>query len=535
MKNKFHYKKIGLVTLLLSLLAINSCTKKFEQYNTDSNSVSNAQLIPDNNLIGGFYPMLEHAIVPSHINFSLLGMLGEYHINGPFAGYMTECYPEESPGGNYNFSSWSTYELWGLGYNSVMAPVLHLQKVGTPTLAPDFWAIALILQVAEMHKITDIYGPIPFFKYGIGGTTVPYDSQESIYHALFAELDTAINNLKTYLGTYPGATPFAKYDLVYQGNYNKWLKYANSLRLRLAMHIVKIDPALAKQQALKALDPTFGGVFTSNDDNAVIKGGFNSCYYGFEESSTLRAGGAIISYLNGYNDPRLPKYFSQSSKTPQYLGLKTGSIINSYGDAFYWFSGLSKDWSETTPCVMMNVSEVNFLLAEGALRGWNMGGPPQSFYEAGIESSLGQWGVVGGAITTYINDATSKCQDFIDSLEPLNNSPALSSITIKWDDAATNEKKLERIITQKWIALFPDGAEGWTNFRRTGYPKLFPITASQNHSGGTISTTIQIRREPYPLLEYTNNAAEVTKGITLLGGPDNGGTRVWWDVNGPNF
>jgi hypothetical protein len=93
---------------------------------------------------------------------------------------------------------------------------------------------------------------------------------------------------------------------------------------------------------------------------------------------------------------------------------------------------------------------------------------------------------------------------------------------------------LERIITQKWIAIFPEGQEAWTEFRRTGYPKLFPVV--NNNSNGTISTDIQVRRLAYPASEYNGtNLAEIQKGLQFLAGPDNGGTRVWWDVNGPNF
>ena len=530
---KFLFQKMGLALLLVSITILDSCTKKFEGYNSDSNGVTTAQLIPDNNNIGGFFPGLQYAIVPNDVKNSLQGVLGEYHVNSPFAGYTTEAYPEESPGGNYNFSGWYSYLLFGMAYNSVMAPINNLKNSGTPTSSPDFWAIALILQVAEMHKITDIHGPIPYSKYGVGGATVAYDSQQSIYNLFFAQLDTAVNNLKAFIASFPGATPFKKFDVVYQGDYTKWLKYANSLRLRLAMHIVKIDPALAQQQSLKALDQANGGVFTSNADNAMSKGGYNLLFSSAYEWTTLRMGASIISYMDGYNDPRISKYCEKSVVDPtKYIGLKTGSIIHSFGEG-QSFSNISKAITKETPAVMMNVSEVKFLLAEGALRGWDMGGTPENFYEEGIEASFDQWGA--GTATNYIADATSKCKDHIDPFEPLNNSPALSSITIKWDDAATNEQKLERIITQKWIAIFPDGTEGWTNFRRTGYPKLFPVTESQNHSNGTISTAIQIRREPYPILEYTNNAAEVAKAITMLGGPDNGGTRVWWDVNGPNF
>lgn len=110
-------------------------------------------------------------------------------------------------------------------------------------------------------------------------------------------------------------------------------------------------------------------------------------------------------------------------------------------------------------------------------------------------------------------------------------SPYLNNVTIAWNDADSFETNLQRIITQKWIAMFPDGQEAWTEYRRTGYPKLFPVI--NNNSGGTISTALGIRRLPFPSSELSNNAAEVKKAVSLLSGPDNGGTRLWWDKN-PN-
>jgi hypothetical protein len=107
------------------------------------------------------------------------------------------------------------------------------------------------------------------------------------------------------------------------------------------------------------------------------------------------------------------------------------------------------------------------------------------------------------------------------------SSPWLSTITIKWDDGDAFEKKLERIITQKWISVYPDGQEAWSEFRRTGYPKLFPVVI--NNSGGKVSTTTFIRRVNIPPDEYLTNPQGAKRAAATLGGPDNGGTRLWWD------
>ena len=160
-----------------------------------------------------------------------------------------------------------------------------------------------------------------------------------------------------------------------------------------------------------------------------------------------------------------------------------------------------------------------------------MGGTAQSFYEQGVKTSFEQYTLGSSDASTYLNNNTDTQAPYTDPINAANNvaanSPLLSKTTVKWDEGATTEQKLERIITQKWIAIFPDGQEAWSEFRRTGYPKIFPVV--NNQSGGTINTDKQIRRLPFSEDEYKNNNAEVTKAVGLLNGADNGGTKLWWD------
>jgi hypothetical protein len=149
----------------------------------------------------------------------------------------------------------------------------------------------------------------------------------------------------------------------------------------------------------------------------------------------------------------------------------------------------------------------------------------------GITTSFEQHGA--GGVSSYIANNTSTAIDYVDPLNASSNIAAVSNITIAWDGGATNEEKLERIITQKWIAMFPDGQEAWSEFRRTGYPKIFPPAV--NNSGGTVDSNIQVRRLPFPSSERAANPQGVEQARTLLSGPDNGGTRLWWDIAGGNF
>ncbi|MEO6135765.1 MAG: RagB/SusD family nutrient uptake outer membrane protein [Ginsengibacter sp.] len=523
---------IGCVLLMTLLFG---CTKNFESYNTDPNVITSADLVPDGN-IGAFFPSIQSGIfTTSRAQYQVMQNLNA----DCFSGYMMSNDPFNPNVNNLNYfllDAWNK-NVFTYAYGNVMGGINNLSKLGLSTSKPDFWAIALILEVEGMHRVTDKFGPIPYSKVGTVVINTPYDDQQSVYNLFFKQLDTAVSTLKTFVAANPGAKPFQKFDLVYGGNYNQWIKLANSLRLRLAMHIVKKDPATAKLQGEKALADA-GGLLSTNADIAQVAGtgSYQNPLYGIVITYTdIRMGASAQSILVGYNDPRLPKYFAPATDPAfpgQYIGIRMGAVRPANRAGYAGFASLNTTTSITTtaPMIMMTPAEIWFLKAEAALRSWANAGVVQTDYETGINTSFAQWGV---SSSTYLSDNTSVPSNYINPKNSADNSAAVSTITIKWDPAASNEKKLERIITQKWIAMYPEGQEAWTEFRRTGYPKLF--TTVTNNSNGTIDTDIQIRRLAYPAVEYTTNSIGVQQGVQLLGGADNGGTRVWWDVNGPNF
>jgi hypothetical protein len=179
---------------------------------------------------------------------------------------------------------------------------------------------------------------------------------------------------------------------------------------------------------------------------------------------------------------------------------------------------------------IMVAAEAWFLKAEAAVLGWNGAGDAKTDYETGITTSFAQYGLDA---SSYITNSTLTEEPYVDpkAITPgandvLAGSPCLSTITIAWDDAASTEKKIERIITQKWLAIYPDGEEAWAEFRRTGYPKLFPVVI--NKSGGKISTTDFVQRINFPSDELSTNPGGVAAAVGTLGGPDTGGTPLWW-------
>ena len=525
------YKYIALFAFLA--VAMGGCTKKFDSFDTDPTGIPNSQLqIPTL-----FIPLEQEIMYMTDDGYQI----GQNLNADDYCGYAMpdQTFGKALDNANYVFIDGWNQEAFNSIYTTLIGPIKNqVAKSGVETTNPDYWAIMLIVEVEAIDRITDKFGPVPYSKVGTSLTAIPYDSQQSIYTQMFAQLDTAVANLQTFIAANPGATPLANYDALYGGDYTEWLKFANSLRLRLAMHLTKIDPATAQAQAEKALSNSGGVMTTASDDAAVLASQANGNDYNQITNSygdnSMNA--SIQSYMVGYNDPRMPVYFmpdSNTGHTTEFHGIRIGCNIPP--KPFY--SGFSKynfttTFTLTAPEVIMTAAEVWFLKAEAALRGWAGAGNVQTDYETGIQTSMQQYGVASSA-AAYIVDNVDTPIAYVDYLNSANNDTALGKITIQWDPAASQETMLERIITQKWLAMFPEGQEAWTEFRRTGYPRLFPVVV--NSSGGTINTQIQVRRLAYPESEATLNPAAEAAGIQLLGGPDNGGTRLWWDVNTGNF
>lgn len=522
--------KIKTTVICASLLAVMGCTNDFQDINTNPYGFTNAQLQQDfNNIKTPFTTAFNGIFNTLHWKFQL-----QQNLNADlWSGYM--AIPTPFAGGSNN----STYKLvdgwngfvWNLGYTDVMANLYKIQTL-TKGKYDQIYAISLVLKVEAMQRMTDIYGPIVYSKFGTTDAIVPYDSQQEVYNQMFSELDFAVAEL-TKRADAGEATTFAGTDMTaYGGEYKQWVKFANSLRLRLATRIVKVNPTLAKTQAEKAIAQKYGVLTIKNDIAKIV---YPSTFIDPLQTIThawgdIRMSADMESIMGGYNDPRLAKYFATSADFQgEYRGIRTGINIVAKSDR----TGMSEigPIAYGNEKTLMSNAEVYFLRAEGALRGWNMGGTAQDLYEKGIQASFEQHGVSG--VSSYLADNVSTAKNFVDVKDATNNGTALNTVTIAWDNAVNNEVKLQKIITQKWIAGFPDGQEAWSEYRRTGYPKLFPVVV--NLSGGSITTQYGVRRINYPQSEKDGNPGGLATGLTLLGGSDNGGTRLWWDTTGSNF
>jgi Susd and RagB outer membrane lipoprotein len=528
----FNVSRVILAGLALSLCF--GCTKNFREYNTNPNNATAQQLQYDNLATGVFFSQMEQNIFPTaqepafgdEMYQEVQNLCGDV-----YSGYMGAS--DDWFGGvnstNYAMSPSWYGQAFGRAFLSVMPAWLAIRNKteGDPS-SQHIYALAQIIKVESISRTTDIYGPLPYTKFGSGSLTTAYDPQSTIYYSFFTDLDSAIATLSTYVANNPGSLPLANYDLIYAGDYTKWIKFANSLELRLAMRLAYVDPVNAQKYAEAAVNNSYG-VFTTASDDALLQSadGINIhnplqiiCF----NFNDIRMGANMESFLTGYQDPRISFMFNKAVADNNYHGIRNGITITSQSLYTDPFSTLNV--APTTPIRWMSAPEMFFLRAEGALRGWNMAGTAQSLYESGIQASFDQWGA--GSSASYITDSVHKAAPYTDpSVNSNSVNTGLSTITVHWKASDPMETQLERIITQKWIAVYPDGQEAWSEFRRTTYPRIFPVAV--NNSAGLISTSTQIRRLPFPQSEYQSNASGVATGVSELGGGDNGGTKLWWD------
>ena len=155
-------------------------------------------------------------------------------------------------------------------YTQAIGAYIEIKRHTKADIESHVFQWAQILKIASMHRFTDMWGPIPYIQVGSGAMTTPYDSQETVYMKFFEELDKAVEVLSKFVANNPGSKPMADYDLVYGGDYTKWIKFANSLHLRLAMRLAYVKPDVAQREAEKAVTAQ-GGLITSNDDNTGVK------------------------------------------------------------------------------------------------------------------------------------------------------------------------------------------------------------------------------------------------------------------------
>jgi hypothetical protein len=269
----------------------------------------------------------------------------------------------------------------------------------------------------------------------------------------------------------------------------------------------------------------------------------------------FRMSATMASVLKGYQDPRINQYFlpTVNSGDPtfgvfaNYTGIRNGltvaeqtipqnlAVANSH-QGQRWASTnvvvggtvVGEASYTSTPQNVLETAEAYFLRAEGALKGWNMGGSAQSLYESGITNSFAQWGVSAAQAATYITSTATPIAPGAYTEDGTDT--AVSNVPIAWSADPTTE--LRQIMTQKWLGLFPDGIEAWADYRRSHVLPLYAVIHSDNPLI-TNTSTQYLRRIPFLLSEKQTNGGAVAAAVSLLGNgnPDTEMTPLWWDTN----
>ena len=536
------------IVFTVLLASFPGCTHDFRYFNTDQSGVTDEDLQVDFNNLG--IPLL---VAQQGIYFNYDFGKGK---NWPFqimqnlsadmfSGYMHDYKPHNGGSSNtdYNLQDGWNGTFWGYTYDYVF-PQLKRAEDSTRKDHPDFYGIAKILKVEAMHRVSDYYGPIVYTSFGKEQTSGLPDSQEDVYYAFFDDLDEAVRSLSDFIKENPDVQRFSKFDILLDGRYESWLKFANSLRLRLAVRLATVDPEKAKSECIKALSDEYGVLEAPRDIVAVStrSGYLNPLGEINQVWKEAYMNASMESILTGYSDPRCELFFEpcpedvvlkkQSGEDSvtvklkgRYKGIRQGS-----GFSHTLYSSHSKLYVEqSSDAILMTSAEVWFLRAEAALREWTSERVSEC-YRQGVVASFSQWGALH--VDKYLSQDNGAA-DYVDAFDPANNIKARCLVSPCWDETAGREVKLEKIITQKWIAMFPEGCEAWAEQRRTGYPRLFPVRIN-NSKDGCIDTEIMIRRINFPGSLVDQDPVLYEKLTGLLGAPDHAGTRLWWDT-GRNF
>ena len=514
------------LTAAVSLAAtVAGCTKNFEDFNTNKHEATHDQMLTDDNLTGALFQQLERTVILYRDGTGTLD--SDYQVTYNLCADIWSGFFAPTLGDGRNNGSFYILDQWARSmfvnkYSKSMNAWVTLSEIAEESQLDHVAAIADVLKVTTMHQVTDYYGAVPYSKVGTS-LTPEYDSQESIYRQMLSELDEAITVLSDYYAANPAGSIMTDFDIVYGGNVEQWIKFANTLRLRLAMRCSYADEALARSEAEKSINDPIG-IITDNADNAVVEGVDHHPIYEINvnfNDGDCQIGASLDCYLNGFDDPRKFLY-AKAANDGELHGVRNGIDNTNWTPYHNTANNVSAPNATIYDIVWINAAEAYFLRAEYELR-WGSVSTAKDMYEEGIRKSFEEWGATGA--DSYIA-STRTSTSFVDAVEN-NNASAPSDVAIAFDTADDFETNLERIMTQKWLAVFPNGCEDWAEYRRTDYPKL--IAPVNNYSDGVVDTDLQIRRVPYPISEQSENPSGLAQGISLLGGPDNAGTQLWWD------
>jgi hypothetical protein len=492
--------KKRLIAIGAALLMMTACTNNFDEINTNPN---------EPNVVPAEF-LLTHA--QESILDQIYGGFDNQRIGMTLAQYWSQNqYTEES---RFQYRAGTNNTTWSTIYTGInnLQEIIRLNEARAAGRNENEIAVARIMKAWTYHFLTDVYGDIP---YGealniAGGVVAPaYTPQQEIYQDLLKELTEASAQID------PEGEGFGSGDLVYGGDLEKWRKFANSLKMRVAIRMADRMP----QQALAAIqEAVTAGVFTSNADNAAIQyrasqPNTNPVYTDVIVANRIdySASDVLLNQLQSRKDPRLSAYFAPAVETGTFIGRPFGqnsanaNALNADDVSQLSEVVLSPDF----PGLMMDFAEVNFIMAEAKQRGAALPGTAAEYYNSGIRASIefweGQKARVGLPATTQATEAQIAAYIAANPYDPTNYKQSIG--------------------LQKWIALYTQGFQGWAEYRRLDFTGILKMPVD----GPLISIDrVPLRRE-YPGDEQTLNPTNRQAAVDRQG-PDALTTRLWWDV-----
>lgn len=548
------------IVLAGALLFISSCTSKFEDMNVSPNSPSANTVDPKFQ----FLYSVERSI-PYRNTFQ-----GQEQVTiTTFAQYDANSTQTNS---DLSIKEGNLSSTWNIAYNALTNLNSIIRNCQNDALNTNVAYMAMIWKVQVMLRMTDYLGDIPYIDAANAEGNLPkYDTQKEIYYAMFEELKNAAEGLDASKPT------VGSYDIVYNGDVNKWKKFANSLRLRMAVRILDVDPAKAKSEISSALA---AGVFASAADEAALTMGdesnsdyvWNPFYYGRQSSHSAvhmslafynlvaNLGGVawptaadqaknaniadnVVASPEGCHpdmvDPRAPIQFetvgARGVQDAKWIGWFRGSEPGHCTDATlsgemdngdnatnYSAMGTFFYNSANKPWMIMKYAEVCFLKAIAVVRG-AASGDAKTFYEDGIKADMAYYGVPADVVAKYLNSTEKN----------------INGTSVAYNDNSGKcNTALDKIISQKYIAHFPEGSyEAWSDHRQYHKPTFVPfanVNANFKRTAADVANNTPnayLKRGYYPSSEQTTNAENMAEAVKRLGGEDSVQKNVWWDVD----
>jgi hypothetical protein len=476
-----------LYILVMSIALTSSCVDSLDDYNIDKKRASTA---PPETFFTSALKQLSDAITTPNVNNNNFRLYVQH--------WATTTYLQEP---RYDMTSRIIPQnLWQSIYKDVIADLRESKRLldADQFLAPDYKISALaqieIVEVYAWSVLVTTFGDIPYTEsMDFLNPTPVYDDDNEVYISILSRLDAAVNSLNG------AANGFETADLLYEGDIEKWVKFGNSLKLRLGLLIADVNVTKAREMVESAAT----NVFTSNADNArfpyldsppnnnQLSANLNP---NFSTRQDYVIASAFVDAMNERNDPRRQFYFTTVNGV--YKGGNYG-FANAYAD----FSHVSdKVIAPDFEALLLDYSEVEFLLAEAVERGFSVAGTPEEHYNKAIEASILYWGGTAADVTAY-----------------------LAQPNVNYTTAGATFK--EKIGMQKWIALYNRGIEAWMEWRKFDYPILLPP------SGGSAPVGLSVPvRLIYPINEQTLNGVNRQAAASAIGG-DVATTKLFWDVN----